>query len=227
VDAAPPSIPGKGPALGATAESEEVDEDLLSSEFAKELAKGMENLMRELGAEAAGASTGEEGEELSEEQQKAFKAAWEAMLVDGMNGKDDGTDGEDPLLSLGEILKGAGQPAASTSKGDGTKKLDETLNFQDKIKQAMNKLKEVEEKSKAGGTAPGSESIEELLKSLGDLGLGDLGLGGEGGGDSEAELAGFLETMMGQLMSKEILYDPLKELAQGVSVPFRSLFIVD
>jgi len=44
--------------------------------------------------------------------------------------------------------------------------------------------------------------------------LGDLGLGE--GGENEEELAGFLETMMGQLMSKEVLYEPLKELAAGV-----------
>ncbi|KAG6332860.1 hypothetical protein ID866_6230 [Astraeus odoratus] len=37
-----------------------------------------------------------------------------------------------------------------------------------------------------------------------------LGLGKEG--SSEAELQGALEAMMGQLMSKDLLYDPLKEL---------------
>lgn len=51
--------------------------------------------------------------------------------------------------------------------------------------------------------------MEALLQSLGDLGLGE-------GGENEAELAGFLESMMGQLMSKEVLYEPLKELAAGV-----------
>jgi peroxin-19 len=45
--------------------------------------------------------------------------------------------------------------------------------------------------------------------------LGGLNLN-EGGGENEEELAGFLETMMGQLMSKEILYDPLKELSEKV-----------
>jgi peroxin-19 len=62
--------------------------------------------------------------------------------------------------------------------------------------------------------AASPESLEALLKSLGDLGVGE-------GGD-ENELAGFLETMMGQLMSKEVLYEPLKELAEGVS-PFHRL----
>lgn len=32
------------------------------------------------------------------------------------------------------------------------------------------------------------------------------------------ELSGLLETMMGQLMSKEVLYEPLKELAEGVTI---------
>lgn len=41
-------------------------------------------------------------------------------------------------------------------------------------------------------------------------------LKGESGGDSEEELAGFIENMMTQLMSKEILYDPLQELSQKV-----------
>lgn len=41
-------------------------------------------------------------------------------------------------------------------------------------------------------------------------------LKGEAGGDGEEELAGFIENMMTQLMSKEILYDPLQELSQKV-----------
>lgn len=171
--------------------------------------------MKEIGEEAGapppsgGAADDGDEEELDEEtkaQARAFKAAWEAMLVEGMNGK----DGEDPLISLGEVL-GDKNPGASSAAGAG---------FQDKIKQAMEKMKEAETKTKAaessGSGAANPESMEELLKTLGDLGLGDLGLDGPGGGD-DSELAGFLESMMGQLMSKEILYEPLKELADGVS----------
>ena len=38
------------------------------------------------------------------------------------------------------------------------------------------------------------------------------------GGDGEAEegLQGLLETMMSQLMSKEVLYEPLKEMHEKV-----------
>lgn len=46
--------------------------------------------------------------------------------------------------------------------------------------------------------------------------MGGLGLDGTGGGEGEEELAGLLETMMGQLMSKDILYEPLKELSEKV-----------
>lgn len=41
---------------------------------------------------------------------------------------------------------------------------------------------------------------------------------GEGGGESEEELQGILESMMTQLMSKEVLYEPLKELHDKVRI---------
>ena len=42
--------------------------------------------------------------------------------------------------------------------------------------------------------------------------LGNMG----GEGDTEEGLQGFLETMMSQLMSKEVLYEPLKEMHEKV-----------
>lgn len=56
---------------------------------------------------------------------------------------------------------------------------------------------------------PDVESLEALLSSLGDF--GDLGEGGD-----DKELAGLLENMMGELMTKSILYEPISELAQKV-----------
>ncbi|KIM38541.1 hypothetical protein M413DRAFT_447771 [Hebeloma cylindrosporum] len=192
VDAPPTSIPGSGSNLDPTVE---VDEDALSSDFAKELAQGMESLMREIAGEAAGSTSDKDVTE--EERNRVFKAAWEAMLVDGM----DGNLGDGGLEGIGAAL------------GKSEEKEQGASGFQDKIKQAMDKLKESESKAQGSAGASGAgannpESIEALLKSLGDLGLGE-------GGEDEAELAGFLETMMGQLMSKEVLYEPLKELANG------------
>ena len=55
-----------------------------------------------------------------------------------------------------------------------------------------------------------ADSIAALLSQLG-VGADDLG-----GAGSEEELNGLLESMMGQLMSKEVLYEPLKELHDKV-----------
>lgn len=45
------------------------------------------------------------------------------------------------------------------------------------------------------------------------------------GGDGETEdgLQGILETMMSQLMSKEVLYEPLKEMHEKVFKPTNSV----
>ncbi|KAF9068536.1 Pex19 protein [Rhodocollybia butyracea] len=132
-----------------------------------------------------GAQTEEESKQ--KESERLMKAAWEAMLIEGMNGMT-----EDPVS------------AASTSK--------DTNDFQSKIKQTMDKLKKSEDNLKTSSSSTGSggpETLQGLLDSLKDLGLDDLGGEGE---EDEAELAGFLENMMGQLMGKEVLYEPLKEL---------------
>jgi peroxin-19 len=52
--------------------------------------------------------------------------------------------------------------------------------------------------------------MEALLAQLG------VGAGGLDGVESEEELNGLFESMMSQLMSKEVLYDPLKELHEKV-----------
>jgi peroxin-19 len=66
------------------------------------------------------------------------------------------------------------------------------------------------------GLPPTTESVENLLRSLGDLDLGE---------DADNELGGLLERMMTQLLNKDVLYDPLRELADGVRIYFsRTLF---
>jgi len=126
--------------------------------------------MRELSAEGSTATA--DNDETSLKSARALKAAWEEMLIKGMDGSD---------------------PPVEQLSGDS--------GFQDKIKQAVNKLKESESNLQADGKPPGTESFEALLGSLNE------------GGD-EKELAGLLENMMGELMSKAILYEPLAELDQ-------------
>ncbi|THV06899.1 Pex19-domain-containing protein [Dendrothele bispora CBS 962.96] len=210
VDQLPKPIPGVGSSALDT--TEEVDEAALTDEFAKELAKNMEELMRELtsGMEADNKEQSKDvddkemtKEEKEQETQKMMKAAWEAMLIEGMNGATGDIPGLDGLAAKaddkGKTAQVPGQAAQTVPEGD----------FQSRLKQTMDRLKESESNLQSdAGAGNNPESLEGLLSTLRDLGLDENG----GGGDDEAALAGFLENMMGQLMSKELLHEPLQEL---------------
>lgn len=177
VDQAPVSIPGV-PSAEATSEA---DEALLNDEFAKELAKNMEELMKDLVANGESEEPVDSKEDGDKETQRVLKAAWEAMLIEGMDG-----------------MTGSGQDAEDKGKGTG--------DFQSRIKQTMDKLKESEDNIKAGSSSTAPDTLDGLLKSFQDLGLDN---------EDDPELNGFLENMMNQLMSKEVLYQPLKELSEN------------
>ena len=127
VGAPPISVPGSGP--GPSLES--VNEDSLSEAFSRELQKGMESLIRELGNSSS--NDGEdrpEGELSNEETERRFKTAWEAMLVEEMDGIGQGTSGD----------------VKSSTSISGTKLQEgETSNtFKDQIRQTMDKFREGE-----------------------------------------------------------------------------------
>lgn len=110
----------------------EVDEDALASDFAKELAKGMESLMNELGGiEKPPTEEDPRSEEEKLEAAKAFTAAWEALLVDGMNGMSEPT---------GQPLGPDGVKPASISGSSSEPETD----FAKKIRETMAHLKESE-----------------------------------------------------------------------------------
>ncbi|KAI0746308.1 Pex19 protein family-domain-containing protein [Daedaleopsis nitida] len=168
----------------------------LDDDFARELTKGMESLFRDI-AQGAGLddipALGESGENATdEEREKAFKAAWEAMLVEGMNG----TLNADDLVGAGKG-KASEQKASSAGPDAGA-----GGDFQENIKRAMDKLKESDRKADEAA-AKGDEGLEDMFSRL----RGDVD-----STESEEELKGILETMMSQLMSKDVLYEPLKEL---------------
>ena len=70
------------------------------------------------------------------------------------------------------------------------------------------------QKEDAAAAAALNDPLEALLSQLGS---------GEGGEGDEA-LQTMLENMMKQLMSKDVLYEPLKELQDKVSPHMQSLF---
>ncbi|KAJ3741861.1 Pex19 protein [Lentinula detonsa] len=168
-------------------------EAALSDAFTTELVKNMQDLMRELADEkSTEMGSGEEANEAGTEgeAERLMKAAWEAMLIEGINGMTETGTETAPSTSAAASI--------STSSATGS-------DFQNKIKQTMEKLKESEDniQNLSSSTSSGNpESLQGLLNSLKDLGLDDLGASGDGEED-EAELASFLESMMGQLMNKE------------------------
>lgn len=163
---------------------------------------------------APSANLGENG--LSpEEEEAAWQRAVEMML-----------SGEG-LEALG--LDQSGQPKSNSSthststsaKGktevkqekEGEKKPGQP-NFDETIRRTMEQLKSPQGKSKAGGGAGGGGDMPDLAALLAQLGNDPSALDGLGEGDDE--LGGILDGMMAQLMTKEILEEPMAELASKV-----------
>ncbi|KAF8551444.1 hypothetical protein OG21DRAFT_1417995 [Imleria badia] len=159
----------------------------MPSDVMDKLSEGMESLLRELGIDPGAASEGADG--VGERERLA--AAWEAMLVEGMDGMAD--------------------PSASTSS---PRPMED--NFQSRVRSTQSRLKESESglKSSDSSTTKDGDSLQSLLSQL--QGLGEFA--GDGA-ESESEIQGVLEEMMGHLMSKNVLYEPLKELHEKASFP--------
>lgn len=108
----------------------------LDADFAAELTRGMESLFKDIagGAGLDGIPDLSEAEDgtTDEERAKAFKAAWEAMLVEGMDGAMSAEDvGSDKGKAAEGAVPGAGVPTDS---------------FQENIRKAMERMKESDRK---------------------------------------------------------------------------------
>ncbi|KAH9006353.1 Pex19-domain-containing protein [Lactarius hatsudake] len=71
--------------------------------------------------------------------------------------------------------------------------------FQKNVKEAMERLRQSDTDLQADASAPPADELSAILGSLGEF------------GDDES-IQNLLEGMMGQLMGKDVLYEPLKEL---------------
>lgn len=198
--------------------SEGVDGD---EDFEASLVEGMESLLRSLANEhppgpmadgLAGPSATTGAREAtpalsSEEEERAFQKAVEMMLSgEGMD-----------ALGVG---KGAGAgpavPASGTPKsgGSGTPK-PPPASFDETIRKTMESINQGGANAPGGGDMP--DDIAALLKQLSE---NPGALDGFGDGD-EDDLGGLLDGMMAQLMSKEVLEEPMTELAAKVGTPMR------
>jgi len=189
--------PGQGLAGLDAANGAEVD-----GAFSQEFTTEMETFMREIGVDPStlpgdGITDEESGERDPEKEREAeemFKRLWEAINTSGDLDRGSETDG---------TKAGSSNTEASTSQAPAKGK-----GFQDVLRPVMDKMKESEESNTQKGTSSGEatapENLEELIASLSNLGSGI---------ENEEELGGFLENMMRQLLGKEVLYEPLKELS--------------
>lgn len=176
-------------------------------------------------------STSSDTQLVEDEETKAFREALEKMLLESFQGlssdKDMNMDEMKAAKEMrdnwekmiiedleagerGNSLPTSSGPSGST-KSQSTSKEKSNIDsasdedpFQKAIRQAMDKLKSSDDALKADSqNLSQDDTLDNLLSSLRDLNL--EGEDGEG-------LESMLENMMSQLMSKEILYDPLKEL---------------
>ncbi|CAE6528367.1 unnamed protein product [Rhizoctonia solani] len=117
--------------------------------------------------------------------------AWQKLLIGDL-------EGTNPQENISNLFKNLGvdPDAAGPSVNTGTETNPDDA-FQRTIRQAMDKLKTSDENAKSSGS---THDFAELLKQLGQ------------GGEDEEGLEGMIENMMGQLMNKDILYEPLVEM---------------
>lgn len=212
-----PAVPSLAtPVEGQTEEFPDPDDDPLSdgedlndAEFAEQLQREMASMMGEMdGLEGGGdfakmmeqmlKGSGIAGAGGAEEPDMAALLAALGMGGEGM-------------LPPGPM--GALKPSTSGTKGKAKDSSSTTAsptgNFQDTIAAAMNKMQnttstidqETEDKKAAAG-----DPLAAMMAQMAGL----EGLGGEEG------IKGMLDEVMGQLMSRELLYEPLNELANKV-----------
>ncbi|KAI6102500.1 Pex19 protein [Pisolithus croceorrhizus] len=171
----------------------------MTTAFASEFAKGMESLMREL-AENSGLDL-DARDDVGRDP--AISAAWEAMLAEEM----DKMPGTAPASTSTSQQKRSTPPPSTSKAGPNKQPAPTSDEFQSRIRDTMDKLKSSESDCNPSTaplpTFPGPDdpSLAALLQGLETMDPKE--------GD---ELTGMLEAMMGQLMSREVLYEPLKEL---------------
>lgn len=219
-DAKPPTDAGKSTTAAAStdaaaeADAAEAEgaEDPLSDEFVEELTKNMESFMEQLGKHMHDgkdakmpppppASQGAVGEErggvppAEDELMKQF----ERLLSGSMEGLD--TKNATPSQT-----GAAGGANVGASEGPSEK------SFQDAVKATMEKLKQ----SNASANTSSGKDASDPLAALGLDGNADLAKMlealSQGGEDGDMSLGKMLAQMMDELMNKDVLYEPLKDM---------------
>ncbi|ORY88728.1 Pex19 protein family-domain-containing protein [Leucosporidium creatinivorum] len=208
------TTPAPASAADATDDFPDPDDDDLSAldaDLVKDLEQGMASLFSGL--------EGGEGDEAE------FKRIMEQLMKGEMGMPPAGSDaapGASDEEGMAELLaalqmgaKGKGKAGASTAPAGGAGTSAGPApptaggapgNFQDTIAAAMAKMKDsgakVDQEAEAKAAA-GGDPLAAMMAQM-------AGMGGDFGG--EEGLQGMLDEMMSQLISRDVLYEPLKEL---------------
>ncbi|GAA5996124.1 hypothetical protein JCM5350_000495 [Sporobolomyces pararoseus] len=210
----------------------------LDPEIAKDLEQGMKALFDAFGTGGGGGGEvpgldglGDDGEFDDEE----FRKAMEEIIKNGGAGGAEGGGGadakelQDLMAALGMGI-GATPPSTTTSKPTSTSGTTITTkgkdkdsnstsppppaNFQDAIAASLSKMQSSSTNASQAAQQSQSQAENGNLASMlaGLSGMPDLSQLGDLGG--EEGLQGMLDEMMKQLMSREMLYEPLRELSE-------------
>ncbi|KAK3296793.1 Pex19 protein family-domain-containing protein [Chaetomium fimeti] len=162
---------------------------------------------------AAAAQVDEEEEGMDEEFAKQLQAG----MADLLGGLEDSSEMQAQFESIFKELgasasasadKASTDPAPPTaSAGPSTAGPNNTdASFQETIRRTMERMQTSGDQATAAATAEGPEDLlAELMKQM-------QGAGADGGEGGEEEFSKMLMGMMDQLTTKEILYEPMKEL---------------
>jgi peroxin-19 len=185
--------------------------DDIPEDFAAQLAANMEELFKGLGlGSEMGVDVGTSG---SDKPDAEFQKVWDQMMVKEMDQMFGGAEVGGEASGEGQSTGTGGAAGPSENK---TKEKEVENKFQETIVNAIKRSQESDKSAKDHASNAASRDLSqlmEMLAGLGDLGdLGDLdntGLDGDGGGGG---IPSMLDGLMSQLMSKEVLYEPLKEI---------------
>lgn len=141
-----------------------------------------------------------EGQRLLPDVEEDFASQLQAGMKDLMKELEKSPEQRDQFEGLVQEMSNA-TASAGTGKGTGT----EPRTFQDTVTETMERMKTSGREADAAQSASSDSNdfLSEMLKQV------ESAAGGEGG---DADFSGMLMGMMEQLTSKEVLYEPMKDL---------------
>ncbi|KAH9824063.1 Pex19 protein family-domain-containing protein [Melampsora americana] len=190
-----PSPPSAHPSPGQNESSDSEDEswqNTLPDDFARDLAEGMEALLSSMKEEDGG----------------EFKKHLEAMMA---------SDGDPASVNIFQALGAMAEADPTSPKAPTTPQAGGSTagtasgasgappNFQDAIRNTMDKLKESDVSAKENAE-PSSSPDDQLAALFEQM------MSAQGGLPDESQLQNMLQGFMEELMSKQIMYEPLKEM---------------